>query len=201
MNHANLLPTAWRRRSLIRQRLRQWCVVWILSAVGITAASATQYWLARRGERVVTELEVQAAPVRERLRQTDQMRSRLEELDSRESLLAALESTREPFLLMGMVAQSAQKLPGRLWLDNFRLESTRRPGLRPVPGTPATSPPTDVEEVKLTLDGNAVDDMAITRFVATLRSYRVFDDVHLDSLVGDRDQGPREFSVSCVYEK
>lgn len=206
MNHANLLPISWQRSSLIRHRLRQWSVVWGVALVSIFATAAGQYWLGRHDLKAIANLEAQAGPVREKIREIDRLRVHLAELKSRESLLSILESNEEPYLLMGLVSLSGQRLAKQLWLNHFKLESTSAMSSASQDRRTATQggktpEGKQKEEVRLLLEGNAINDLAVTQFVNDLRQCELFDDVHLISLDVSPGHGGRKFNISCMYEK
>lgn len=201
-NHANLLPAAWLRRSLIRLRLRQWCVVWMLAIAGLATACGTQYWLCRHSQSAIAKLEQQIAPLRDQLTATNDIRTRLDELRSRESLLATLEATGEPLELVGIVSQSASTAAGDLRIDHLTLKTTsRQVELAAAGAQPAETKTRTIEQIELALEGSATNDLAVTRFEASLRGVGVFDVVQLKSLDGTDSRGPRQFHIACSYEK
>ena len=207
----NLLPSSWCRRVLVAQRLRAWSLAWVVSALLAAFTCAGMLWAHRRNLTELSELQTAAAPLRQIDQQTSKLQQELLQLEGRESLLAMLDTSEQPFKIVGIVSQSAAQTAGKVQVREFSLRSGRKNATRASSArrqslaqqaTPVNTPTEqDGETVELRLVGVAGDDMAVTRFVDQLRQYNVFDTVTLHSSQSTSGDGAREFMISCEYEK
>ena len=199
--HLNLLPFAERRRLLVRKRLHQWLPMTFLAAlIGVIACSreysmlgAERETLARVGSRTAAALE--------RVEQVERIRQRLDALQQRESLVAMQNNSGQPLQLLGMVSQGANQSKSKISIENFTLSTVQERVTVPSEIDPARTV-TQINEVyELKLQATAASDLAVTRFVAALKDYNVFDRVLLESsrAISD-DDGRRKFNLSCRYE-
>jgi len=199
--HLNLLPFAERRRLLVRKRLHQWLPMTFLAAlIGVIACSreysmlgAERETLARVGSRTAAALE--------RVEQVERIRQRLDALQQRESLVAMQNNSGQPLQLLGMVSQGANQSKSKISIENFTLSTVQERVTVPSEIDPARTA-TQINEVyELKLQATAASDLAVTRFVAALKDYNVFDRVLLESsrAISD-DDGRRKFNLSCRYE-
>lgn len=209
---ANLLPVAFRRRMLVRKRLRQWAPAWLIAA----AAAAS---LALSGQRSLdaqrahlSRLELQTAPLEALVRENSQLRARLDGLAGRQSLLAVLEPKLRPVQLLGLVSQCARDAGARVQIRTFALApapatASTTPARRgAAPKQPSAAPP--APPLRLDLAGVAADDLAIAAFVAALREQGAFRTVELrssgDAAVELRreprpDAGLRAYTIECAF--
>jgi hypothetical protein len=212
--HANLLPAAFRRRLLLRTRLRQWAPVWVLA---VLVAAGLSYGQQRSLDAQRTELESlrkQAAPLEALTAQNRQVAASLAARAGRQSLLARLEPKLRPVQVVGVVSQSASRAERRIQVRNlsFAPAPVASPGSTaraPAPRTsgPAVEPPRP--PMQLSLGGIATDDLAIAGFVAALREIGVFRSVELRSSGDARavrngtllDAPAREYTVECVFQE
>ena len=210
--HANLLPTAFRRRILIRKRLRQWAPAWLIAAAAAAslAFSGKSSLDAQRAH--LSQLEQQTRPLQTLVRENRQLRARLDALAGRQSLLALLEPKLRPVQLLGLVSQCARDAGARVQIRSFALA----PAPTPAPTTPARRGAVQKQPAaapaappfRLDLVGVAADDLAIAAFVAALREQGAFRTVELRSS-GDaavelrREPRPavrlREYTIECAF--
>jgi hypothetical protein len=204
-SHLNLMPAPFRNRLRTRTRSRVWPAVWGLTLV---ACAATVMWQredlhAARAE--AERLRERVAPLRAIEAKTRALRRELNEVARRNELVQSLERHRPPVRLIGVVSRSAAPLAKELSVEELRLQqhaeepaapknSTPRPSVRANPGAGAV-------RHEVTILGSARDDVAVTRFVESLRDSRMFHTVQLRSTQPVESPGglQRKYEVTCAY--
>jgi hypothetical protein len=199
--HLNLLPLTERRRLLRRKRLRQWLPVTLLAAlIGVIACGheysmlgAERDTLARVGSRTDVALK--------RVEQIEHIRQRLDALQQRESLVAMQNNSGQPLQLIGMVSQGSNKPDSKISIEHFTLSTVHEVVTLRSETDPGKTITQNNEIYELQLQATAPSDLAVTRFVAALKDYNVFDHVLLESsrAISDEDDR-RKFNLSCRYE-
>ena len=204
MEHCNLLPLEFQRRLLIRSRLLQWSVVWGVITVAVAGLAVHRVCFMFAQQERVQVMERQSEPLRNTVAENERLRGQLEEMTGREVLLGELDSAAYPLQLMGLVSRGASACEERLQVREFSLQRVQNAPRQ----TTTTSAPAEVEQsqpvaemMRLTLEGRAVDDLAIARFVTALRQTRVFESVELKSSVGSQfgNTWTREYQVACTF--
>lgn len=197
MTHSvNLVPVAFRRRLLLRRRLRQWAIVWILAIFALASACAAEYAWILHQQRILADLQTQCDPLRQIDQATQHTQQQLEELRSRESLFAALQRHDRPVQLLGLVGVAAYGTSHDIHIDEFRMTTSHSSGPA---GRSENSFPT--EKRLLHLAGRGVDALAVARFVSHLRETEAFESVMLRSsmdLPGPMSE-TCQFEVACEY--
>lgn len=187
--HLNLFPLAYRRRQLLRKRLRQWFVAWGLAAAACAALAWSQWSQLHASALQLDSLRSQHAPVEKAKSETEQLRQRIEELKQRETLALALADEQSMLILMGCLSRAARQCNGELAIQELKLERRVK---RETAG--------DVWCV-LTLDGAAANQHAVVRFTEALKSSQLFDRVELKQ-TGTADVGGRQtttYHMECVF--
>jgi hypothetical protein len=199
--HLNLLPFAERRRLLVRKRIHQWLpMTFLATLIGVIACSREYSMLGAERE-TLARVESRTEAALERVEQVERIRQRLDALQQRESLVAMQNNSGQPLQLVGMVSQGANQSKSEISIENFTLSTIQERVTVPSEIDPARTA-TQVNEVyELKLQATAASDLAVTRFVAALKDYNVFDRVLLESsrAISD-DDGRRKFNLSCRYE-
>lgn len=195
----NLLPDSCRRKLLMKSRLRLWCGVWALVSIVCGIAGAAQYAALRQTQRELARLETEAAPLHDLRRQTAKSQQQLAALSSRESMLHALEKAGHPLKLLGIVSQSAAVNTGKLRITDLEMETTSVPAPVVQANQPVAEPPRKYVDLRLT--GVSSDNLSVARFVDVIRSFRVFDNVNLQSTDDDATQELQDFQLNCKYEE
>ncbi len=203
----NLLSWNYRRRQLIRRRLLQWSAA--AAVLGSVAAGWVAAALVQQAEvrQIVAHLEAQYAPIAELTRQLTEGRKTLRQWEDRRKAAAALEETRPALTLLGLVTRCARACQGRLRIDQLALQP-----LQAVPGTdrrkssPATQQAPEATGSKsspsatVTIKGQALDNLAVAQFVASLRETRAFEKVELKSTAqAASETAVRSYLVECTY--
>jgi hypothetical protein len=203
-NHINLLPFEFRRRQLIRARVGQSCVVAGSAVIAIAVVLWSQHVSLRalRGE--ATRLDLQCEPLRQTTLENSRIEQRVQELTNRQSLLSEIESTQKTLSLIGIVSRSARRGGSRVQVRQFSVQRIRSVSNNP----PAASIKEDVKsendaqhpQMKLTLSGVAMDDLAVAKFVVALREDGVFNVVELKSSLegGAGDHMFRQYQIECT---
>jgi Tfp pilus assembly protein PilN len=200
--HLNLLPWKCRRSQTVRRRLRQWGVVWAAVAI-LTGAGCWLSAIERRTvQQAVGQLEQQVAPVETMRAQIASFREKLDRVRRREAVLVLLEDGRPPLALLGMVSRSARQCGGHLRVEQLTVRSSE-PAKAPAPvpakaDATAKAPPS--VSTAATIKGTAQDNLAVARFVLSLRQTQAFDRVELKSSAGQTG-GARgcSYLVECAY--
>lgn len=199
MTHVNLVPWKCRRRQLLKRRLKQWIWPAALAATILLAGTAVAWSGYRSARAQADQLEQDYAPV-ERLRgENDALRTRLAELDRQLAVLRQLETPRPPLALLERVSRAAQSCEGKLRVESLLASSAE-----------AASSPTAEKSAKAippgssgtaSIKGIAQDNLAVARFVASLRQSKAFERVELKGTEKRTSDGPSvcTFVVECVY--
>lgn len=213
----NLLPFEHRVRETARRRLLQWCLVWALCAV-----AALGLWWAKEGHCRAVRRQLQGAqrdytPVEETIQENDKMRSELDQLRAKGTLLGKLLDEKPPLTLIGVVSQSARACNNRLVVQSLsfcrhekasqvdaraadnRQTSRVSPAALSRAGTRDPAAENTEPWGSVTLQGQAMDNVAVATFVVNLRESGLFRRVELKSSVGDRsaDEQVRTYLLEC----
>ena len=196
-SHLNILPLKFRKKLLTRQIVPYWACVW----VGVVVAVAVACWkedaslaMARTAFEAV---DVRAEPLRQIVQRNQQTSDSLKIADQRQLLVDCLRAADKPLQLVGLVSTTANTSDGSIQLHSFRLTQ----GERPLSGTSADSTQSKTPQMKLGLQGYAVDDLALSRFVSQLRATGVFETVELQtsSNVQLAAGNARQYVVECQF--
>ncbi len=209
MTHTNLLPLDFRRRLLVKTRLFQWAVVWGLSLVAVVGLWAAKSVDLQSQTRQLQMLERQCGPLRKINAENKRVRMRLAELTQRQAVLAEFDTAQYPLLLVGIVSQGTHRSHSRVQIRDFSLAPVAQVSVKSTPAANQVKKINDKKQeeenvpaqMRLTLKGIALDDLAVAQFIVGLRDTGVFDAVELkSSLVAQLAGGPaREYLVECTY--
>lgn len=197
-NHVNLLPWKHRRAGLLRTLLLRWCAVWI---VGLLTFAAV-FWFSRvhcaKTLAAVSTRESAYKPIAAIVSQNSQMRQEVCRFGDRETLVGQLHDDLPVLCFLATVSQSAQLCEGRLVLRDLRFQQRAESSGAEHRSADRGQAGPDPRPV-LTIEGDALDNLAIARFVAALRDAALFRDVALESSVGktSADRSVHSFVVRC----
>jgi hypothetical protein len=210
--HLDLVPASFRNRLRVRTRHRVWPAVWGVALVACTAAVLWQREGLHAARAEAEGLRRRVAPLRAVESRTRALRRELGEVARRNELVQSLERHRPPVRLVGAVSRSAAPLAKDLSVEELRLEqqavertaAAKKPGLRPRADADAgAAAGTDAGAVRheVTIIGSARDDVAVTRFVHSLRESQMFHTVQLRSTRPVVSSGglQRKYEVTCAY--
>lgn len=209
-SNLNLMTLEWQRRHVVKRHLVRWGRVAALVAM-LTAVT----WWKVHGD--VTEvraelagLEARASLFRSQLAENKRIEQKIELAQRRKKLFNSLSLPQQPLQLVGIISASAREQNGQIRIASFELAPSQMlDGQADEPARPrnagrraaSTEPVKPVVRTAVSLSGIAENDMALTRFVASLREAGVFVEVELKSSrkVQRDDRVACEYDVSCIY--
>jgi hypothetical protein len=202
----DLLPFEHHRNALLRRRLLQWsliCGICVLLALAGLEVIEGCCRVTRRGMEAARRSYL---PVQELTRQNEDMQSELRRLQAKGTVFGQLCDERPLLTLIGLASQAARKCDGRLVIHRMSFqrheedrESTdpRQKGHNQAKQTPTAR--AEQPWATVSLAGDALDNLAVARFVVALRDSGVFRRVELKSSVGSKasDTETRSFTLNC----
>ncbi|MDA1054760.1 MAG: hypothetical protein O3C40_30400 [Planctomycetota bacterium] len=184
--HLNLMPMRYRRGQLIRRRLKQWSVWWLLAAGCTVLLGWTQWSQYQAGAAKLASLRVHYEPLEAMKEDVSGLQEKIGALQRRESLALSLADERSMLGLVGLLSQARQACDGRVSIGSLSLNRSGE-------SQSAMS--------VLTLSGVAVDDLAVARFTTALREAKAFIGIDLKSTgnatVGDMPA--RTYTMECTF--
>lgn len=204
--HLNLLPWNCQRRTLLRQRLRTWCVVWGTLGVICLALYGSEWVGLNRARHELAEAQRRAAPIHAIDQQNTKLSKEVASLQEDISKFGHLKNERIGIHLLGAVSQSWQSCGGKIQVQKMSLRETHVQEIpldkdsKPLPATPGKPFPTRKIQT-LSLTGIALNNLAISQFVSSLRDTGAFVQVDLKSSKGkdDREVNSHLYLVECVF--
>lgn len=187
--HLDLMPLAIQRRLILGDRLAAWSLVWIVLA----AVAAAAYWSNfRESQRRVVAANRRDAEYTQVVAAQDevtQVRQQIEQLQQREALSLLLADDLPSLLIVGIVSRAARDSGSNICVQHLAFSRT-------------TSSNDGVIDVQRTLELNGLgsDNLAVARFVASLRDSQLFDRVELKSAASQTqgDRKARSYVVHCT---
>lgn len=184
--YVNLLSSKYQKTALVRKLLVRWCAVWVL---GISVIAGV-FWLNKeqyqRTAESMSTAEVACMPVVEAAEENSRMRGQVRRFDCRETLVGQLGDDKPVLDLLAVVSKSARACNERIVVRDLHFEQqpeTPKPTPEKNKPTEENVAPPDPEAV-LTIEGDALDNLAIAKFAAALRDTGIFREVELKSSVG-----------------
>ena len=184
--YVNLLSPKYQKTALVRKLLVRWCAVWVL---GISVIAGV-FWLNKeqyqRTAESMSTAELACMPVVEAAEENSRMRGQVSRFDCRETLVGQLGDDKPVLGLLAVVSKSARACNQRIVVRDLHFEQQpESPQPTPEKNKPAEEnlAPPDPEAV-LTIEGDALDNLAIAKFAAALRDTGIFREVELKSSVG-----------------
>lgn len=211
-HHINLLPGHYRRRCLLRRRLRQWSIAWALVVLSLAVGWLDQQ---ERWHAALAELEMHEQrydEIRAVKSEIARLTSERQSLGKQQDLVSRLQQAPPPLLTLALVSASAAKCEGRVAVVRFAYgEETSVAGTAPAapvgsaaPATPGGQAPAAVAAQpayrgRLTIDGIGADNVAIAEFVLGLRESGVFERVDLKSAAAStsRARNVTAYQLEC----
>lgn len=208
----NLLPWHYRRRCLLRRRLRQWSIAWAAVAIALAAGWLDQYG---RWQTALAELEMHEQrydEIRTVKSEIARLRAQQQNLGKQQNLVSQLQQAPPPLLALALVSGSAARCEGRVAVGRLAYgeEAVMSAPAAASPAPPAgatppggNSPPATAARPayrgRLTIDGIGADNVAIAEFVLGLRESGVFERVDLKSAAAStsRAMNVTAYQVEC----
>jgi Tfp pilus assembly protein PilN len=186
---------------IIRSCLIVWTGIGAIVAGGLLTVGWQQHARLAAAQTALQQAEAECLPVRAMQEENDRMSRRIAELHGRQTLLAQLKRGRDPLQLVGLVSRSAMFVEGELKVAALSYQISR-PSAVEQPnraGDAATVTPPPPETIRLTLDGIAMNDMAVSKFIVALRDSGCFTSVELRSSIRATlaTGNARKFLVEC----
>lgn len=197
-SHLNILPLQFRRKLLIRQIVPCWACVW----VGVALLATVVCWKADGSLSAArAELEIvdaRAEPLRQIVQRNQKTSDSLTVADQRQLLVDCLKAADKPLQLVGLISATANTADGSIQIQNFQLTQGETKLTGPSRNSTEDNGP---RRMKLGLQGYAVDDQALSRFVSQLRATGVFESVELQtsSNVQLVAGSVRQYIVECQF--
>jgi Tfp pilus assembly protein PilN len=192
----NLLPWKCRKAQLVRLRLVQWSVAWVVVGALVAAACVVKWDEYSTIRDQTDRLEQALAPTNALLAEIKTLGQAVEQLRAHETAVAQLESPRPALTLLALVSRSAQECEGRLRVEQLTVTSSQLSGGSRQQTTDNRQLSTDncPPATSVAIKGVAVDDLAVARFVRALRQTKAFDRVELRG-TGDGGRGAGDGGV------
>lgn len=199
---SNLLPSHIAHRRYLISKVKQWLVVWLLCACGLGALALMHQRESNDIRQLANRLDEQVEPLRQLNEDRLAKNRQIQAAKARESWLTTSEGN-PPLQLLGIVSHAAAMNQGRVNVDRLDLSPAERKVKAPAASSKnaGTAKPKTRSVMELTLHGSAVDDLAVSSFVALLRESNVFETVELrgSERVELNDHNARKYEVACVY--
>lgn len=203
MESANLLPLSYRRKQLVRARLRFWLGITLVVALGMGGFVARE---SRQCETLNAKVAQATARVEEHrglMQKTEALRKKIQKFDRQDDITAMILRSKLPLQSMGLIAKHASHAETPVRIKSFHMQTTRQQAAGPQRGTSTASESQLVgERVRLDLRCTTATDAGVSQFVQELRNSHAFDSVELKSVNGQVEQLQelREFQVECLYQ-
>lgn len=196
--YVNLLPLKHRQAGLLRALLPRWCVAW---AVG-TAVFAGVVWMTRSHHKeilaAVADREAACRPIMATAAANTRMHQEIRRFDRRETLVGQLHDDKPVLCLLAAVSRGAELCGGRIVVRDFQFQQQAAgpAASRPLAGPQQAAP--NAQSV-LTLEGDALDNLAIAHFATALKDSALFRDVVLQTSLdkSSPDAVIHSFIVRC----
>ena len=200
--YVNLLSPRHQRTALVKRLLIRWCAAW---ALGI-AVLAGVFWINKgQHERTAASLsaaELACMPVVATAEENERMLAQVRQFACRETLVGQLRDDKPVLGFLAVVSRSARVCDERVVVRDLHFEQLSA-NPKPVNKKDAEAPDKNFEPADpgavLMIEGDALNNLAIAKFTATLRDTGLFRDVELKSSVGKTSaQRPmHSFVVRC----
>jgi hypothetical protein len=197
-SHINILPLQFRKKLLVRQIVPSWACVW----GGVAVMAAIICWNADAtladAQAAFAIVDVRAEPLRQIVQRNQQATEDLKVADQRQLLADCLNAADKPLQLVGLISSTANTNDGSIQIQSFQLTQGEQPTKSASAATAENNAP---HRMKLGLQGYAVDDLALSRFVSQLRATGVFESVELQtsSNVQLAAGSARQYVVECQF--
>lgn len=208
-SNLNLMTLEWQRRHVVKRHLIRWGRVAALVAMLTAVTGWRVHGDVAEVQAELAGLEERAALFRNQLAENEGIERKIELAQRRKKLFNSLSLRQQPLQLVGIISASAREQNGQIRIASFALAPSQTPAGQAEPARPrnARGGAADTESEKpvvrtsVSLSGVAENDIALTRFVASLREAGVFAEVELKSSrkVQRDDRVACEYDVSCIY--
>lgn len=205
--HVNLMPWKSRRKSLLHLHAARWTRV--AAMVGVMTSVCLWVWsddLAEAKSRL-TQLDERAEIYRDQIDRNDQVQQKINRLERRHALFDELAPPHQPLQIVGIVSAGSREQHG-VSVASFRISPVAQEASKIVASRRESTAAVNAsnteqtrQRTELLLTGVAQDDLALSRFIETLRMNGVFTDVELKSSreVTRNERPVREYELRCAF--
>jgi hypothetical protein len=187
---------------LVRRRLRQWGMVWGAMALCGSIVLGAQF-------RQMSEERAKSAVLADRVRPLHAIQAatraatrRSQAVSKQAASLRNLQAPDRSLALLAILGDAARATDRQLQIQQLSVKAAVRHAA-PVKTARGASPTTrtSAQATTVSLRGIAANDLVLARFIETLRSAAVFDDVELTSFTqsGVQAIATRQFQVECRF--
>jgi uncharacterized small protein (DUF1192 family) len=205
----NLLPDDLRRRSIRIRIIRSWTPVLLAVAAGIAGLTHYEWTQCSVVRMAADQLEPGVQIAAQSMLSVAESEKRTQALKSEIAEMKSLNCADDPLKLLNIISRSAAEIGDQLTvsrLDLFSLlEHAESSGAAIPTSAPKAARTPDSKRLKTVLhvNGLAVSDIAVARFMNSLRSSGGFHNVSLKSTQPSSVNAllQREFVVECLREE
>lgn len=205
----NLLPDDLRRRSIRTRIIRSWTPVLLAFAAGIAGFTHYEWKQCSVVRAAAEQLQPEVQLAEQSILSLSESEQRTQALKTEIARMNALKRAEDPLKLLNVISQSATAIGDQLTvsrLDLFSMEENPETPDSTIPTTATTSlpvPTTKLFKTVMHVNGRAVSDISVARFMNSLRVSGGFHNVTLKSSQPSGVSGPlqREFVVECIREE
>ncbi|MFO0999009.1 MAG: PilN domain-containing protein [Planctomycetaceae bacterium] len=205
----NLLPDDLRRRSIRIRIIRSWTPVLLAVAVGIAGLTHYEWTQCSVVRAAADQLEPEVQIAEQSMLSVTEAEKRTLALKTEIAEMNALKRSDDPLKLLNIISRSATDIGDQLAvsrLDLFGMQENPESSDAAIPTSATNSINTsNLKRLRTVVhvNGLAVSDISVARFMNSLRSSGGFHHVSLKSSQPATVSGPlqREFVVECIREE
>lgn len=204
----NLLPDDLRRRSIRIRVIRCWTPVLLTVAVAIAGITHYDWKQCSVVRAAADQLQPEVEAAEQSMLLLSESEKRTEQLKAEIGEMNALQQAEDPLKLLNVISGSATDMGDQLAVsrfDLFNLKENTQTADAAIPTTVSASAAEDSQKrfrTVMHVNGFAVSDISVARFMNSLRASGGFQSVALKSSQPSNAGGllQREFVIECVRE-
>jgi Tfp pilus assembly protein PilN len=205
----NLLPDDLRRRSIRIRIIRSWTPVLLVVAAGIAGLTHYEWTQCSVVRMAADQLEPGVQIAEQSMLSVSESEKRTQTLKTEIAEMNALKRADDPLKLLNIISRSATDIGDQLTvsrLDLFSMHENTEPVDAAIPTAATNSANTSNSKrlkIVMHVNGLAVSDISVARFMNSLRSSGAFHHVSLKSSQPSTVNAllQREFVVECIREE
>ena len=205
----NLLPDDLRRRSIRIRIIRSWTPVLLVVAAGIAGLTHYEWTQCSVVRMAADQLEPGVQIAEQSMQSVSESEKRTQALKTEIAEMIALKRADDPLKMLNIISRSATEIGDQLTvsrLDLFSMQENAEAVNAAIPTTATNSANTSNSKrlkTVILVNGFAVSDISVARFMNSLRSSGAFHHVSLKSSQPSSVNAllQREFAVECIREE
>ena len=205
----NLLPDDLRRRSIRIRIIRSWTPVLLVVAAGIAGLTHYEWTQCSVVGMAADQLEPGVQIAEQSMQSVSESEKRTQALKTEIAEMIALKRADDPLKMLNIISRSATEIGDQLTvsrLDLFSMQENAEAVNAAIPTTATNSANTSNSKrlkTVILVNGFAVSDISVARFMNSLRSSGAFHHVSLKSSQPSSVNAllQREFAVECIREE